>query len=285
MVVYLNGSYVDRAAASISIDDRGFLFGDGIYEVLRSVDGHFIERDRHLRRLARNAREVRLDFSETDARGLADVSLTLLERNGLSDGQALVYMEVTRGAAMRRHAFPSAGTAPTVYVSAGRFVPLEENQEGGVGVITHPDLRWARCDIKSINLLPNVMANQLAHERGCYEAILIRGSVVTEATHSALFGVVNGTLRTHPANEWILPSVTREVVLELARDGGLKLRETAITEKELADVDELFIASTTADVTPVVSVDGRPVGDGAPGPTTKLLQQAYRWHLKAAVRA
>ena len=285
MLVYLNGSYVDRAVAAISIDDRGFLFGDGIYEVLRAVDGHFVERDRHVRRLARNAREVRLDFSETDARSLADVSRALLERNGLRDGHALVYMELTRGAATRKHAFPPAGTAPTVYVASSRFTPLETHQESGVGVITHPDLRWGRCDIKSINLLPNVMANQLAQERGCYEAILIRGSAVTEATHSALFGVVNGTLRTHPANEWILPSVTREVVLGLARDGGLRVRETAIAEKELPDVDELFIASTTADVTPVVSVDGRPVRDGTPGPTTKLLQQAYRWHLKAALRA
>ena len=285
MLVYLNGNYVDRAAASISIEDRGFLFADGIYEVLRSVDAHFIEPERHLRRLERNASEVRLDFSSADALALGDVARELLEKNGLSDGHALVYMEVTRGAATRKHSFPPPGTRPTVFVTTSRFTPLDKNQEHGIGVISHPDIRWGRCDIKSINLLPNVMANQLAQEHGCYEAILLRDGVVTEATHSSLFGVVHGTLRTHPLNESILPSVTREVVLELARDGGLKLREAAITEKELADVDELFIASTTADVTPVVSVDGKPVGDGTPGATTKLLQQAYRWHLKGAARA
>ena len=285
MLVFLNGHYVDRAVASISIDDRGFLFGDGIYEVIRSVDGRLIEQERHVRRLARNAGEVRLDFSEMDARTLANVALILLERNALTEGHALAYMQVTRGAAPRKHAFPASGTTPTVYVSTSPFAPMEKNQESGVGAITHPDLRWARCDIKSINLLPNVMANQVAHERGCYEAILIRDGVVTEATHSSVFGVVNGTLRTHPLSERILPSVTREVLLELARDGGLKLREAAISEKELPDVEELFIASTTADVMPVVSVDGRPVADGTPGAMTKLLQQAYRWHLKAAVRA
>ncbi|HJU91205.1 MAG TPA: D-amino-acid transaminase [Gemmatimonadaceae bacterium] len=285
MLVYLNGSYVDRAAAAISIEDRGFLFGDGIYEVVRSIDAHFIERERHLRRLERSAREIRLDLSAAEADSLGDVALALLEKNGLSEGHAAVYMQVTRGVATRKHAFPPSGTRPTVFVTSSRFTPLDKNHEHGIGVITHPDLRWGRCDIKSVNLLPNVLANQAAHERGCYEAILIRDGVVTEATHSSLFGVVHGTLRTHPLASSILPSVTREIVLELARDGGLKLRESAITERELADVDELFIASTTADVTPVISVDGKPVGDGTPGATTKLLQQAYRWHLKAAARA
>jgi D-alanine transaminase len=285
MLVYLNGELLEKSKATISLDDRGFLFADGIYEVLRAIDGRFIESERHIRRLERNARELRLEMTADQVAALAAVARSLLERNALDEGHALVYMEITRGAALRRHAFPPSGTAPTVYVTASRFTPLEEHQERGVPVITHPDLRWARCDIKSINLLPNVLANEAAHERDCYEAVLLREGMVTEATHSSLFGVVNGVIRTHPTGERILPSVTREVVLELARDAGLQLKEKAMSEKELRAAEELFLASTTADVMPVTSVDGSPVGEGTPGAITRQLQQAFRWHVRGAVRA
>lgn len=283
MLVYLNGAILDRSAATISLDDRGFLFGDGVYEVLRAVDGAFIEPERHMRRLVRSAREIRLALDDTRAAELLDASSTLLERNGHASGQALVYIEVTRGAAPRRHAFPPAGTPPTVYLTTRPFTPLEEEKRRGVAVITHPDQRWARCDIKSVNLLPNVMANQLAHERGAYEAIFVRDGLLTEGTHTSVFGVIGGELRTHPLTNRILPSITRDVVLELASDAGVEIREVPLSTIELGRVDELFLAGTTADVMPVIAVDGKPVRGGAPGPLTRRLAAAYEAQLRSPV--
>ncbi len=275
MLVYLNDSFVDRSAATISLDDRGFLFGDGVYEVLRAVDGVFVEPERHMRRLLRSAREIRIALEDARATELLEVSSTLLERNGLTSGHALIYMEVTRGAAARRHAFPPPGTPPTVLVSTRAFTPLDEEKRRGVPVITYPDQRWARCDIKSVNLLPNVMANQLAHERGAYEAIFIRDGLLTEGTHTTVFGVIGGELRTHPLTNRILPSVTREVVLELASEARLEVREVPLSTIELRRVDELLLVGTTADVLPVRAVDDVPVRGEIPGPITRQLGAAY----------
>jgi D-alanine transaminase len=151
----------------------------------------------------------------------------------------------------------------------------------GVAAITHPDLRWQRCDLKTVNLLPNVLANQQATARGAYEAILLREGIATEGTHSSLFAVVGGELRTHPNGPWVLPGVTRDVVLDLARAAGVPVREEAVTARELAAASELFLTGTTTDVMPVTQVDGRPVGSGAPGPVTRQLAGLFAAHVAA----
>jgi len=267
-VVYLGGEFVPRGRAAISIDDRGFLFGDAIYEVIRVVRGRFIEPERHLRRLARSLREVGLPAPALDLLGVAT---DLIRQNDLGGREATVYAQVSRGAAPRQHAFPPSGTPPTVLVTAMPFTPRTDLIASGVAVITLPDVRWSRCDIKSVNLLPNVLAAQRAAEAGAFEAILVRDGVVTEATRSNVLAVVGGVVRTHPTGPLILPGVTREVVLELASGAGIPVREEELGADELFAAEEVLLTGTTADVTPVVTVDGRAVGEGRPGPVGRCL--------------
>ena len=271
--VYLNGSYLPRDRASISVDDRGFLFGDGIYEVTRVIDGRLIEHDRHIARLHRGLAELQIAPAPT-AQSLTDMALRLLADNGLMTGQATVYVQVTRGSAPRTHAFPSPATPPTVFVSASAFTPANELRARGAAVITQPDQRWARCDLKTVNLLPNVLGKQAAMAGGATESIFIRDGLVTEGSHTNVFAVVDGVLRTHPLTHRILPGVTRAVVIELAASLDLPIEERAVRGDELRDVEELFLTGTTTDVMPVVTVDGATVGAGRPGPMTKRLYEA-----------
>jgi D-alanine transaminase len=269
--VYLNGAWLPRDRAVVSVDDRGFLFGDGVYEVLRAVEGRCIDGERHFQRLSRSLAELELPDPASSGIDLPAIGRELLERQDLAArGEAVLYIQVTRGSAPRRHAFPPAGTPPTVFVAATPFLPKSE-RAAGVAVITRPDIRWYRCDIKSVNLLPNVLANQRASERGAYEAILVRDGVVTEATHSSVFAVLDGVLRTHPNGPAILPGITREVVLELAAAEGMEISETALTTAELARAEEVLLTGTTTDVMPVTSIDGRNVGMGTPGSLTRRL--------------
>jgi D-alanine transaminase len=281
--VYLNGAYVPRGRATVSVDDRGFLFGDGVYEVIRVVAGGYVDADRHLARLRRSLSELRLPDPAGDGIDLLAVGTELLRRQGIgSESQAVVYIQVTRGAAPRRHAFPAPGTPSTVFVSAWPFAPKHELMATGVAAITHADLRWQRCDIKSLNLLPNVLANQRATEQGAYEAILVRDGVVTEGTHSNAFAVVDGVLRTHPNGPAILPGVTRDIVLELARAEAIEVREEALGLDELARADEVFFTGTTTDVMPVISIDGRTVRAGTPGPVTRRLGDSLARRMEIA---
>jgi len=267
-LVFLNGNVLPRSRAFVSIDDRGFLFGDAVYEVIRSLPGRFIEPERHLNRLARSLREISITAPDLD---LLAIATDLLGRNRLDQREALIYLQVSRGAAQRQHAFPPDSVQPTVLMTVAALEARREQAKRGVAAITGPDLRWSRCDIKSVNLLANVLAAQHASEAGAFEAILIRDERVTEATRSNVFAVIDGTLRTHPAGPFILPGVTREVVMELCGKAALRVREEAITRNELARAEELFVTGTTADVMPVVTLDGRPVGRGRPGPVTRRL--------------
>ena len=270
-IVYLGGAWLPRAQAVVSVDDRGFLFGDGVYEVIRVIEGRYLDGERHFRRLDRSLAELELPDPASSGMDLPAIGRELLERQDLAArGEAGVYIQVTRGSAPRRHAFPPPGTPPTVFVAATPFTPKPEKATG-VPVITRPDIRWYRCDIKSVNLLPNVLANQRASERGAYEAILVRDGMVTEATHSSVFAVLGGVLRTHPNGPAILPGVTREVVLELAVAEGMEVSEAALTTAELARAEEVFLTGTTTDVMPVTSIDGQKVGMGTPGPLTRRL--------------
>lgn len=284
-IVYLNGQYLPRAEARLSVDERGFYFGDGVYEVTRAVQGRLFEWERHARRLERGLRELRLTAG-LDVDEIRDIQLRLLADNGLLEGQATVYLQITRGAVFpRTHHFPPAGTPPTVFVSAGGFAPPNDARTRGVAAITYPDYRWSRCDLKTVNLLPSVMAKQAAADHDAFEAVFVRGAVVTEGSHTNVFGVIDGVLRTYPNSNYILPGVTRDVVLELAHELGVPVSETPIYVHEVPRLEELFLTGTTSDVMPVVKLDGNVIGSGAPGAITMRLYRALAEHLAAAAVA
>jgi len=276
-IVYLNGSFVPRAEARVSVEDRGFVFGDGVYEVLRAINGRLFATRFHNRRLEKSLAGVRIALQGDDSpERFVDIGKQLLKENNLTGGEATVYMQVTRGAATRAHNFPPADTPPTIYISVARFTPYSEFAENGASAITHPDLRWGRCDLKTLNLLPNVLASQVAKERGTFEAMLIRDGVITEGTKTNFFGVVKGSLRTHPCDSHILPGITRSVLRELATALGIELDETPIKESEIPKLSELFLTGTTTDVMPVVRLDDKPIGNGKPGELTRKLQRVLQ---------
>ena len=275
MTVYLNGNYLLAADARISIEDRGFLFADGVYEVIRVYDGRPFLADPHYNRLREGLAAIRI--TGVAVKDLAIAADRLLELNGLRDAEATIYIQVTRGAAPRRHSFPDAGVSPTVLVTASHFKQHPAAYwDDGVAAMSVPDTRWSRCDIKSIALLPNVLANQQARQAGAFEALFVRDGVFVEGSHSNLAGVIDDTIVTYPACNYILPGITRRYVLAMARDIGLEAREGMIRVEEIGTVQELFLTGTTTEVMPVTRLDGRPVGDGRPGPVARRLQQAYR---------
>lgn len=281
MTVYLNGQYLKAEDARISVLDRGFIFGDGVYEVWRVVEGKLFEHARHDRRLRRGLKTIEISVPEKEIDGLSNVAERLLRENDLTRGEGIFYLEITRGAAPRTHAYPPAGTKPTVFAMVSRFEVPHALRETGAKAITEPDVRWLRCDVKTIQLLPNCMAKQKAQLAGALEAIFIRDGLVTEGTHTSVLGVKDGELLTHPLGPLILPSVTRELILEIAREQRVKVREEAFTERELFALDELFVSGTTTDVTPIVEVDGRRIGSGKPGPVSKALYASLQSRLYA----
>jgi D-alanine transaminase len=278
--VYLNGAYLPLEEARISPEDRGFLFGDGIYEVVRAYGGAFFELDAHLERMRRGLAALRI--GGVDVPGLATVAGSLLERNGLAGSDVLVYMQVTRGAARRGHAFPQPQPAPTVYAAPTEFRPKADPAHG-VAVVTAADQRWTRCDIKTTGLLANCMALQDAVEADATEALLVRDGVVLEGTHTSFFGVFEGVVRTAPASNYILPSITRRVALELCEEHRIPSLEAPIFAHELGAADELFLAGTTMEIMPIVQVDGGPVGDGRPGPVAGRLLELFHSRTPGAV--
>jgi D-alanine transaminase len=273
-IVYVNSNFVPRAEARISVEDRGFVFGDGVYEVLRVINGRPFAARFHDDRLKRSLEGVRISLPAGHSpESLTEIARQLLRENGLLEGEATMYMQITRGVATRAHNFPTPDVSPTIYISVARFTPYSDLAQNGAPVITHPDLRWGRCDLKTLNLLPNVLASQTAKERGAFEAMLIRDGVVTEGTKTNFFGVVDGSLRTHPSDTHILPGITRSVLRDLARQVNIDLDETPILSDEIPRLSELFLTGTTTDVMPVVRLDDKPVGKGKPGELTKRLQK------------
>lgn len=274
MIVYLNGRYIDSTQAMVSVEDRGFLFADGLYEVIRIYGGRLFLAEPHFERLHQGLRAIRMDPGAAD--GLEAVAGKLMADNGVQTQDGIVYIQITRGAAPRKHAFPEPGTPPTVYVAVKPFPrPTAETFATGVAAISVPDTRWGRCDIKSVGLLPNVLANQQAKEAGAFEALFVRDGVLIEGSHSNLIGVIDDEIVTYPECNYILGGITRRFVLQLARELGMAVREAAIYVDRLAEVQELFLSGTTTEVMPITRLDGRPVGDGRPGPIARRLQQAY----------
>jgi D-alanine transaminase len=278
MQVYLNGSYVDHAQAAVPVDDRGFLFADGVYEVIRIYGGRAFLADEHMVRLRAGLAALRIRGTDVDA--LPDVCTRLIDANGVT-GDGTIYIQVTRGVAARRHAFPRPDVEPTVYVIAKPFRqhPAEYFTRG-VAAVSVGDTRWSRCDIKSISLLPNVLANQQAHDAGAFEALFVKDGVLIEGSHSNLFGVSDGVLLTYPSSNYILTGITRNLVLDLARGLGIPAAEQPIHADRLDTVQELFLSGTTTEVMPVTTLDGRAVGDGAVGPVTAQLKDAYRQRIR-----
>jgi D-alanine transaminase len=274
-VVYLSGRFVAAAEATVPVTDRGFLFGDGVYEVYRLYRGRPFRVPEHVERLRRSAEAIRLPLPEVDWVALGR---ELVARNGLEASDATVYLQVTRGAPARRsHAFPPTGTAPTVLAMAQAFRSgAPDAAEAGVRVVTAPDVRWGRCDIKSTNLLPNILAHQAAVEAGATEAVFVRDGVVTEGTHTNVLGMVDGQIRTHPEGPRILSGVTRAAVLEVARSEGLPVEERALALQDLERASEVWLVGTTTEITSVVRIDGRVVGDGRSGPVARRLRATFR---------
>ncbi|HET7580376.1 MAG TPA: D-amino-acid transaminase [Bacillales bacterium] len=270
MILFQN-QFMDRKDAVVDIEDRGYQFGDGIYEVIRVYGGRFFGLEGHMERLVRSTGEISMELP-MPADEMEKKLTELVQANNLEDG--IVYLQITRGAAPRSHEFPLEPKGVLTAYTKEMPRPLELMKNGIQTVLTE-DVRWLRCDIKSLNLLANVMAKQEAKERGCTEAVFHRGDTVTEGSSSNLLIVKNGEVQTHPANNLILNGITRKKVFELAENLGLKVTEEAFTIDELFNADEAFITSTTSEVTPVVQVDDTTIGTGQPGQVTRKLQEAF----------
>ena len=256
MIVYLNGQYLPLEQAHISPMDRGFLYGDAVYEVIRVYRGQPFRVAQHFERLCDSLAKMRMDCYTTP---LEEVPKRLLAENGLGGQDALVYLQISRGTAPKRHHyFPDPEeTRATVYGMAWKFTPNPVWTDPGMTVITLPDDRWARCDIKTTALVPNCLGNQLAKEAGAHEGVYIRDGAVTEGTLSTFWGVFEGEVRTPPLTNYILPGIKRELTLALCRQAGIPAREMPIFAHELAQAEELFISSTPYDIAPVHVIDGR----------------------------
>jgi D-alanine transaminase len=273
MIAYLNGNYVSKEQIQISPDDRGFLFADGAYEVIRCYSGKLFQADAHISRLKRNIKELRITFNAIDQ--LKNVAAKLIKENNLTRHQATVYIQITRGAAPRNHRFPPENTKPTVYAYAAPFQPHQNELDNGAKIILLSDTRWARCDIKSISLLSNILAHQLAIDNDATEAIFVRDGVITEGTHTNFCAIFNNQLITAPKSNYILAGVTREIVLQLCSNLNIAVKEYPILESDLKKADELLLVGTTVEITPVIQVNDWQVANGKPGLITRNLQQAF----------
>jgi D-alanine transaminase len=277
----LHGKILPLDEVTISPLDRGFLFGDAVYEVLRIYNGKCWLEEEHFDRFERSINEIHI--KGVDMLRMRKRMVETIAASGLKE--AIVYLQVTRGAAPRKHAFPK-DVVPLellwVQEYPDSYRPLCAT---GCGVITFPDLRWHRADIKSTNLLANVLANQASAEAGCAEALLyLPDGTMTEASHSTFFAVQAGKLHTTPLKANVLPSITRGYTLKLAKQVGIDVVERYLRREELLDADELFLLGTTCEVLPIVTVDGRKVKGGEPGPVTRRLQTVYTENVRAFLK-
>ncbi|HEY8873360.1 MAG TPA: D-amino-acid transaminase [Stellaceae bacterium] len=280
-IAYVAGQYLPHRQAAVHIEDRGFQFADGVYEVISVVGGRLVDAERHLQRLHRSLGELRIPAPLGDA-ALGIVLHEVIRRNGVDTG--IVYLQVTRGAAPREHAFPKAAK-PTLVVTSRRSRPPDPRLgDDGIAVITIPDIRWQRCDIKSVALIANVLGKQAAKEAGAYEAWQVdRDGEVTEGTSTNAWIVTGeGEVVTRAADSAILNGVTRLAIFDIIAREGYRLVERPFTVAEAKAAREAFLTSTTADLLPVVHIDGAPVGEGRPGPLAQKLRAAYFAHAASA---
>ena len=272
-IVFLNGAFLPIAAAQLSIMDRGFLFADGVYEVSAVLDGHLVDNANHLARLDRSLGAIRIANPHSSAQWAAHQG-ELIRRNALTEG--LIYIQVTRGVAERDFAFPGAATLTVVMFTQPKRITDAPLAASGAAVITVPDLRWARRDIKSVALLAQVLAKQQAVEAGAAEAFMVEDGLVTEGASSTAFLITKaGALVTRPLSNAVLPGITRQAVMRLATEHGLALEQRAFSVEECFAAAEVFFTSASALVIPVISMDGRPIGAGRPGPLAAQLRAFY----------
>jgi len=275
-VAYVNGAYVPHGQAMIHVEDRGFQFADGVYEVWSVFNGKLADFDGHMTRLVRSLTELRIDVPMT-REALTRVLKETVRRNRVRNG--IVYLQVTRGTARRDHPFPPEGTPPSVIVTARSIsaVKAEAQADRGVAVITQPDIRWGRCDIKTVGLLPNILAKQAARDRGAYEAWFVddMGLVTEGSSTNAWIIDEHGKLRTRDTQANILRGITRAAILDLVASEKIELDERPFSVEEAKRAREAFFTAAGAFVMPAVSIDGTTIGDGTPGPVTRKLRALY----------
>ncbi|MEE9287691.1 MAG: D-amino acid aminotransferase [Gammaproteobacteria bacterium] len=278
-IVYLNGEYLPIDKAHISVLDRGFMFGDSIYEIIPAYSGQLFRLEQHLQRLDRSLKSIRL-VNPLTPHEWQQMLQRLLEKNGAGDQS--VYLQVTRGVAERDHVIPPQIT-PTVFAMCQSMD--QGRKETGVAAVTLTDFRWKRCDIKATTLLPNVLLRQEADDRGATEAILLREGRVTEGAASNVFIVLEGVVKTPPKSHLLLPGITRDFVLELLASAGIPHQEIEIGKMELRRAEEIWVTSSTREIVPVIKLDDQPVGDGRPGHMWGKVISLYQAHKRAPKNA
>lgn len=284
-IAYVNGRYVPQRGACVNVEDRGYQFADGVYEVVYLRAGRFVDESLHLGRLVRSLREIAIPAPMAEP-ALRHVLHEVASRNRLRDG--LLYMQVTRGVAPRGHAFPVPPVKPAIVVTIRRMPAFPRDvAQWAAAAITQPDERWGRCDIKSIGLLPNVLAKQAAWTQGAYEAILVNAAGEVTEGASSTFWIVDerGALRTRPLDHAILPGCTRAALMILAAEFGIQTDERGFSADEMGRAQEAFVTSASSFVKPITAIDGAPVGDGSVGPVTRRLFDLFAQHVNGNANA
>jgi D-alanine transaminase len=280
-IVYLNGEYLPLSEAKVPVLDRGFIFGDGVYEVIPAYSRQLFRLEEHLQRLQNSLTAVRIHnpYAEEEWKQVLN---KLLEKNPAEDSS--IYLQITRGVAKRDHAFP-ANVTPTVFAMSSPLITTDEKTfNQGIAAITLDDIRWQYCNVKAITLLANILLRQTAIDEGAAEALLVRDGEVTEGAASNVFIVTDGVIKTPPKGERLLPGITRDLIVELAKTHQLPIQEINFSKSELLAADEIWIASSTKEIMPVVKLNDKTVGNGQPGPMTRKLFgifQDYKRMLKA----
>ncbi len=274
MIAYINGKFIQENEVKISPFDRGFLFADGVYEVMRTYNGKIFKIDEHIKRLEYSLKEIKIDGF--DINNVDKIINELISKNKLNN-DFNIYLQITRGVSSpRMHAFPSKEIKPTVYIMLYPLIHASKEKKNGIKVQLEKDIRWTRCDIKSTSLLPAVLAHQSAKDNGASEAIFVRDGFITEGSHTNFFAVKKNIVYTPPLTNFILSGITRQVILEICRNNSIETKETNIEEKELRNYDEFFVTGTTTEIKPVIRFDDWIVKNGKPGMLTKKIQSAFK---------
>ncbi|MDO6574595.1 D-alanine transaminase [Staphylococcus pasteuri] len=275
--VFINGEFLNQDEAKVSYEDRGYVFGDGIYEYIRAYEGKLFTVKKHFERFLRSANEIGLDLTYT-VDELIELVRKLLEVNDVKNGG--IYIQATRGVAPREHSFPTPQVKPVIMAFTKSYDRPYEDLENGIYTMTTEDIRWLRCDIKSLNLLGNVLAKEFAVKYNASEAIQHRGETVTEGASSNVYAIKDGKIYTHPINNFILNGITRRVIKWISEDKNIPFIEETFTVDFLKNADEVIISSTSAEVMPVVKIDGEDVGDGKVGTVTRQLQEGFNQYIE-----
>ncbi len=274
MIAYHNNKFLPYYKVFVTPFDRGFLFADGVYETIRTYNGKLFKYDEHLKRLIYSLKEINLTYNKLET--LENIIYKLIDKNNINK-DALIYLQITRGSSIpRTHYFPAKKIKPTIFITATRLKTNLNEQRRGIKTILQEDIRWTRCDIKSISLLPVVLANQKAKELGAEEAIFVRNGLITEGSHTNFFAVKNNSLYTAPSSNLILSGITRKEVIKIAKKQNIIVKERYIKSNELKTFKEFFITSTTKEVTPVVQIDDWIVNKKKIGDVTLMLQNTFR---------